>query len=227
MFKLPAKIVRVASNSRLCLILSILSIISSNFVQGKELVTACPVVETAENFDIGSYASASWYSHQQAENAYQPLENNYCVKAEYSVRSKPTLWGYTVDVNNLAQNEFGDEFDGKLCAYQTSGEVDASKLAVAPCFLPKVFAGPYWVVAYNEDEGFALISGGQPTIPALLESKSTGCRTGTGTNNSGLWIFSRSQERNDTLINLVRGIAQDSGFDISVLNDVDQRFCDV
>jgi len=42
----------------------------------------------------------------------------------------------------------------------------------------------------------------------------------------GLWIFSRSQERDDALIDKVRTIAVDAGFDISVLNDVDQSNCD-
>ena len=33
------------------------------------------------------------------------------------------------------------------------------KLEVAPCFLPTVAAGPYWVLDYSEEEGYALISG--------------------------------------------------------------------
>jgi hypothetical protein len=33
------------------------------------------------------------------------------------------------------------------------------KLEVAPCFLPTVAAGPYWVLEYSEEEGYALISG--------------------------------------------------------------------
>ena len=34
------------------------------------------------------------------------------------------------------------------------------KLEVAPCFLPTALAGPYWVLDYSEEEGYALISGG-------------------------------------------------------------------
>jgi len=112
-----------------------------------------------------------------------------------------------------------------LCAYQTEPEEAESKLAVAPCFLPRIFAGPYWVVAYNETEGYALISGGQPTIPS---GNGDGlCKTGTGINDSGLWIFSRNQTRDDALITKVRGIAVEAGFDLSVLNDVDHTMCDV
>jgi len=183
----------------------------------------CKTVTTVEPFDINEYASAPWYVQQQAEVSYQPIEQNYCVRAQYTVLDEPTfLFGYTVGVNNLAQDEQGREYGGDLCAYQTDDS--PSKLAVAPCFLPKLFAGPYWVVAYNETEGYALISGGQPTIPS---EDGSGCTTGTGINNSGLWIFTRQQERDEALVQKVRDIATDAGFDLSVLNDVDQTNCDV
>ena len=70
------------------------------------------VVEIVENFDIEAYTLAPWYCQQQAENAYQTLENNDCVKAEYKVRGKPSLWGYTVDVvYKMAHNEFWGEVE--------------------------------------------------------------------------------------------------------------------
>ena len=182
----------------------------------------CKTVTTVDNFDIDTYASLPWYSHQQAVNSYSPIEQNYCTRAEYTVRDSPTWWGYTVDVYNSAQYESGIAVEGNLCAYQTDEEESPSKLAVAPCFLPKFFSGPYWIVAYNETEGYALISGGQPT-----EIGDNGlCTTGTGINGSGLWIFSRSSLRDEALIDKVRGIAEEAGFDTSVLNDVDHTACD-
>lgn len=201
-------------------------------VQAQEDPLECPIVETVEDFDLDAYVSAPWFVHQQAVNSYSPLEQNFCVVAEYEIKEKPSFWGYTVTVNNSAQNEQGREFGAELCAYQTEGE-DVGKLAVAPCFLPKIWSGDYWVVAYEETdevagtEGYALISGGQPTIPPPEGSDLTGCRTGDGTNQSGLWIFSRSPERNEDLITTVRDIAVAKGFDVSVLNDVDQTSCDV
>lgn len=181
----------------------------------------CKTVTTVDNFDIEVYASAPWYSHKQAENSYSPIEQNYCTTAEYNVRKKKTFWGYTVDVNNQAEYESGRPVGGELCAYQTKESL--SKLAVAPCAIPKFLAGPYWIVAYDEAEGYALISGGQP--------KEVGegglCTTGSGINNSGLWIFSRSQERNETLIEKVESIAEEAGFDTTVLNDVDHTSCAV
>merc|ERR1711982_298248 len=92
---------------------------------------------------------------------------------------------------------------------------------VAPCFLPTIFSGPYWIVAYDESEGYALVSGGQPNV----KGEDGGCSTGTGVNYSGLWIFTRSQERDEELVLRVRGIAEEAGFDTSVLNDVDQTNC--
>lgn len=190
--------------------------------------TGCKLVKTVSDFDIDVYASKPWYIHQQAVTSYSPIDQNYCVKAEYTVRDKTTFWGYEVDVVNEAKNEFGATFGGGLCAYQTGKEGDdRSKLAVAPCWLPKFAAGPYWIVAYNETEGYALISGGQPYIRADPDDVDAGCKSGSGTNNSGLWIFSRSQTRDDALVEKVRGIASDAGFDLSVLGDVDQTGCDV
>ena len=52
-------------------------------------------------------------------------------------------------------------------------------------FVPSFLVGPYWELAYDENEGYALVSGGQPT-----EETTDGlCVPGDGINNSGLWIF--------------------------------------
>jgi len=119
---------------------------------------------------------------------------------------------------NYAEDVDGNQFGGPLCAAQNRRE--KGKLSVAPCAVPRWFAGPYWIVAYDEAEGYALISGGQPTI-----REEGGCRTGEGINNSGLWIFLRSKERDEDTIQKVRQIAKDQGFDLSVLNDVVQENC--
>jgi lipocalin len=142
------------------------------------------------------------------------------VRAQYAKRTVPTIpWGYTIDVLNEARDAVdGNLYGGKLNAYVKE---EPSKLAVAPSFVPKCFSGDYWVIAYDEKMGYALISGGQPTI----ESEDGGCRTGEGINESGLWIFTRNQARNDTVIQEVRGIAEGQGFDLTVLKDVVQEGC--
>jgi lipocalin len=177
--------------------------------------------------------------HQQAVNFYTPPEQSYCVTAQYSVKSKSSFWGYTIDVYNYAQDVDGASGGGSLCASVVDDD-SGSQLGVAPCWLPKLLDGPYWIVAYDPIEGYALISGGQPTIIVPEEvgcggndnttssSPGTGvcCKTGEGINNSGLWIFSRSPVRNDTLIEQVRGIATDAGFaTTTVLFDVNHTDC--
>jgi len=94
------------------------------------------------------------------------------------------------------------------------------KLGVAPCFMPNGIAGPYWVIAYSDSEGYALISGGPP-----FKSASGGCQTGEGVNGAGLWIFTRRQQRDEALVQKVRKIAASKGFDLSVLNDIGQSEC--
>jgi len=191
-------------------------------------ITGCKLVDTVPDFDIDVYADKKWHVQQQMENEYLPLENNYCSTAEYNVRDTPTFpWGYTVDVLNLSKDEDGLDVYSELCAYQTGKSgTDLSKLGVSPCFLPKSLAGPYWVVAYDEEEGYALVSGGQPYIRADPDDIEAGCQTGTGSGNSGLWILTREQTRDDDLVEFVRMIAKDAGFDLSVLNDVDHTNCD-
>ncbi len=77
------------------------------------------------------------------------------------------------------------------------------------------------MLEYSESEGYALVSGGQPTIPTTDGL----CKSGEGVNNSGLWIFTRSAARDETLVSKVRELAVAQGFDLSVLSDVDQTQC--
>lgn len=183
----------------------------------------CPTVTTQENFDLASYISKPWYIQQQQTLIYQPADKLYCVRARYEERNLPrwrNFFGYTINVFNQATDSNGDgNGEGQLCAYQTDPK-DPAKLGVSPCFLPKFVAGPYWVIAYDEEEGYALISGGQPTIRT-----ENGCKTGylgERSYNGGLWIFTRQYERDEALVQKVRDIAKAQGFDVTVLQDVVQ-----
>jgi len=197
------------------------------FTSGKVKVTAmslgkCPLVETQKNFDLMSYVSKPWYVQQQMATQYLPITWNFCVAAEYKVMEKTSFWGYSIQVRNIAREVDGTLHDsGSLLRAYNADKYDPAKLAVAPSFLPKVLSGDYWVLAYNEEEGYALISGGQPTTPTQ-----GGCTTGSGTNDAGLWIFTRARERNEALVQKVRGIAASQGFDLGVLNDIDQTSCE-
>lgn len=187
--------------------------------------SACAPVTTQPNFDVDAYISGRWYIQQQMVTHYLPESQNYCVYAEYQKLDKPTTWGYTIQVHNHAETRDHKAHDsGKFICAKPDGSGDPAKLNVGPCFLPRLpgwTTGPYWILAFDNSKGYALVSGGQPTI----ETSDGLCKTGSGVNGAGLWIFTREQQRNDALIQEVRGIAQSKGFDLSVLNDVDQSNC--
>eukprot|EP00438_Fugacium_kawagutii_P010892 Skav231400 [mRNA] locus=scaffold1456:312096:324529:- [translate_table: standard] len=156
--------------------------------------TQCPPAgfDTVQDFDLSKFISKRWYIQQQMAVNYLPASQNRCVYAEYQLREPKSFWGYDVSVHNHAEEVAAPHKvhdSGKtLCAKVV--DKARGKLEVAPCFLPTAAAGPYWVLDYSEDEGYALISGGAPTQPSA-----GGCRTGTGTNGAGLWIFTRQQKR--------------------------------
>jgi lipocalin len=177
--------------------------------------------DSIQNFNLATFVTKPWYIQQQAETSYLPKEQNYCVSAEYAILGKKTLLGYDVKVHNIAYDKTGKIFDSKDLIYAKIVDANTGKLEVAPYFLPPILSGAYWVIDYDESEGYALISGGPPK----LDGQNGLCRTGTGVNGAGLWIFTRQQTRNEDLVQKVRGIATTKGFDLTVLNDVNQTSC--
>ena len=167
------------------------------------------------------YANGTWFIQQQMAIEYLPNGFEHCVYAKYTILPKPTFLGYNIDVHNHAENASGAEPSGvkDICSQIVNGT--AGKLRVAPCFVPAALAGPYWVVAYDQAGGWALVSGGPPTV----DGDNGKCKTGTGINGSGLWIFTRQQARDDKLVNSIRLVANNLGFDLSVLKDVNQTGC--
>jgi len=189
----------------------------------------CPTVTVQPDFNITEYVRAKWYIHQQMVVSYLPKENNYCVTAEYTMKTETS-----VKVHNYANQDKvnGPVYDsdntlsilGGICGEIQDEKVPA-KLLVGPCRVPfhKFTYGPYWIIAAGPSPSnyeWALVSGGQPT-----NETPDGCRTGTGVNGSGLWIFTRSQKRDENLISMIRNQAKTQGFDLSVLNDVEQEGC--
>ena len=200
---------------------------TSETAPGPDLSLPCPALETAPDFDLDGYVSAPWYVQEQAETNYLPPEQNYCVTASYA-RMERSWWGYTVEVRNRSQDSRGREYGGTLAAAQVDPGKFPAMLEVAPRFLPRFLAGPYWVLAYREADastgtkGYALVSGGQPT-----ERHEGGCRTRTTGFfrgfSGGLWIFTREAERDEALVAEVRALARDEfGLDVSILNEVRQ-----
>lgn len=180
----------------------------------------CPQVQTQADFKLTTFISKRWYAQKQMVVDYLPEDSFNCVTAMYTPREPQfPWWSYSINVENRATKDDGERMDADLCA-TGADDADAAKLKVAPCFLPSVVAGPYWVLAHNEEEGYALISGGQPTIKT-----DSGCKTGSGTNGSGLWIFTREAFPSAALVQKVIDIAESQGFDVSVLRKVAHTNC--
>jgi len=189
---------------------------------------ACPPEDfsSIKDIDLDAYISKRWHIQQQMETSYLPKSHNWCVYADYRRLAKKSFWGYDVGVHNHAEEQDGTIHDSDIDI--KGGGIMAKildqktgKLEVAPHFLPTFLAGPYWVIDYSEAEGYTLVSGGAPTVTG----KDGLCKTGSGTNNAGLWIFTRAQKTDATLVAKVRAIAQSKGFDVSVLNQVDNSNC--
>merc|ERR1719356_105035 len=171
-------------------------------------------------FDFKWYTSAKWYAQAQMVISYLPADYFRCVTAEYTLLDKPTLLGYNIKVSNHAENKDGEALGPLTTICGKIENSTAGKLKVSPCFLPTPLAGPYWIIAFDRAEGWSLVSGGPPS-----QSGTGGCKTGTGTNDSGLWIFTREQRRDEALVQKIKGIATDKGFDTSVLKPTDQTAC--
>merc|ERR1719262_1520205 len=101
-------------------------------------------------------------------------------------------WGYDVKVRARAfESESGIRHDsGETLGGKMVDEANG-KFKIAPVFVPSNLGGDYWVVDYSEREGYALISGGEPTI-----ATPDGRQCGAGVNNAGLFIYTRQQRRN-------------------------------
>jgi len=200
-------------------------VVAAAFVVASVSAVTCPPpgfnTEGAINggFDVNWYANGTWFVQQQMPISYLPVGFTYCVSATYTLKTtKP--WNYDVAVLNAAENSSGQTPKGPKGICGKVVNATEGKLEVAPCFLPPILSGPYWVVDFSVEDGWALVSGGPPKI----ESNGA-CKTGTGTNDSGLWIFTRMQRRNQVVVDNIRTLAQKKGFDVSVLADVNQTGC--
>lgn len=154
------------------------------------------------------FASAPWYVQKQRVVPFQPPSTFYCVEANYNFepnRWYSFLYGWELQARNYGETEDGETREATLCVKQQ--DENPSKLWVAPCWLP--FSGPFWVVEYVEGEqGYAVISGGQPNVPT-----ENGCKVEDG---NGLWIFTRERNPSDILVEEVLNITSAKGFDVEL-----------
>ena len=193
---------------------------------------ACKTVDTVEGLDLRAWTSHPWYVQEQQVVRYQPLDNFYCVRARYTLNDA----GDEVEVYNSARRGGVDGEDTnargmRLRAVLEDKDASTSKLLVGPAFLPRFTYGPYWIVAVSPDVPdpelgyeWAIVSGGAPT--RLTDQENGLCSTGDGTNDSGLWLFTREPAVGADVVEVMRATARDAGFDTSVLKPVTQEGCE-
>lgn len=206
-------------------------LLSTEIFQINGHASLCPPVTTMKNVNQTEFLRATWYVQKQQIVDYQPIENFYCVAATYDVQGKyvPLYTGKVISVFNYGNvgkvngpptNTANDTI---LCARQKDGK-DNSKLLVAPCFLPNIFAGPYWILGAGPSASeykWAIISGGQPSVvyPDGCTTKTTGVR------NAGLWIFSRTPVLDEMYMKDAEFVLREKKYSLSQLIDVEQEGC--
>lgn len=214
---------------------------------GDGVVCPPPGFDSVKGLDLMKYVSAPWYVQEQMPVAYQSVEDLYCVRARYQLQDQDDLSkGITVynyankgKVNGPAEGTSGTGGSSFQLQAVVPNLDDASKLLVGPSFLEKLlgkdlaekFYGDYWVVAAglssNETLGYdwAIISGGPPRTRGA-----DGCITGTKfldrfqVNGAGFWLFSRKPVDPEGT-QVMRTVAKEKGFDLSVLRKVEQEGC--
>ena len=221
-------------------IYSLIYTLSSSVTYGLQ-TTNCPLIKLQTNpmVNLTEYTRASWYVQQQQLTGYQPLEDLYCVTATYDSNNDtdvPFFSGNVISVYNYANQgkvngpSMGNYTPGtkhnfrQLCARELN-QSEPEKLEVAPCFLPNLFDGAYWILEAGPtttNYDWAIVIGGQPT--KRIDNSS--CTTSdTGINGSGLWLFSRNQTLTDPVIRYLHRVLYLHNISTTLLHNVTQTGC--
>ena len=192
---------------------------------------SCPNVQPMLDFNTTEYIRATWFIQQQQITGYQPRDSLYCVAQTLNETNTrvPFFNGSVLSVYNYGRvggvnGTLENKNNFTLCARQVN-QSDPARIVNAPCFLPNIFAGPYWVIAAGPRPDFyewAIVSGGPPTVKYQDGNCSTSLE---GTNGSGLWLFTR--KLNGTrFVPTMRSTLLDLGYTTSQLLNVTQDGCD-
>lgn len=212
---------------------SILTIIYLFIINFSFIECKCPTISLQTNppINVTEYLKSSWYIQEQQINGYQKKEDLYCVLATYNIDNNskvPLFKGDVFSVYNYANSYRvnGESLNNStvLCGRITNKD-HSEKILVAPCFLPNILGGPYWIVLagpYRNNYQWAVVSGGQPTVQITNNT----CTTKTsGVNGSGLWIFSRDKIMDKNTLKMIKQKMLDKGIATSRLLPVQQKGC--
>lgn len=204
-----------------------------NILLSAAILSACPNISPMSEFNTSEYIRSTWFVQEQQINGYQANNTLYCVAQTLNESSTyvPFFGGPVLSVYNYANidNVNGapmnkDNFT--LCARQVNSS-RPSQILNGPCWLPNIFAGPYWVIdagpsPYNYS--WAIISGGPPTV----EYPDGNCTTSEkGVNGSGLWLLTRDNtvENVRYYVSVMRERLKMMGYTLSKLLPVKQIGC--
>lgn len=197
------------------------------------LILSCPDIQPMTNFNTSEYIRSTWYIQQQQITGYQQPNTLYCVAQtlDSTNTTVPFFDGSVVLVYNYAnlnsvngENQNAGNFT--LCARQPYKN-DTARILNAPCFLPNLFAGPYWVLAagpHSYNYSWAIVSGGEPDITYNDGNCSTSLK---GINGSGLWLFTRERYGGFAMesVSTMRNYLVNMGITTSQLLNVSQHGC--
>ena len=197
------------------------------------LSMSCPTITPMPNFNTTEYIRTTWYIQQQQITGYQPNNTLYCV-AQTLDKTTNTVPFFSGDVLSVYNYATVDKVNGEplnannftLCARQPNVSLP-SEILNGPCWLPNLFAGPYWVIDAGpspSNYSWAIVSGGPPTVKYPDGNCSTSEK---GVNGSGLWLFTRDnvEENVAYYVNLMRESLKVLGYSVSQLLPVHQQGC--
>ena len=199
-------------------------------------------LQTNPMVNLTEYFRASWYVQQQQVNGYQSLDELYCVVATYDLNNHTHVPFFSGDVVSVFNYANSGRVNGPPMGYIRPGtngsfsnmtslcgrvynRSQPERLAVAPCFLPNLFAGPYWILSAGPSPShyeWAIVIGGQPTV----QMENHTCTTAeSGINGSGLWLFSRNQTLRHVDLMYLHRVLEYHNVSTSLLHNVSQSGC--
>jgi hypothetical protein len=207
----------------------------------------CPTLQAQQNFNVTEWIRASWYIQKQQVNGYQQEDSLYCVVATYNEtfrgtpRTVPFFGGQVLTVyndcnvgktngptsNNFSDPSFKPGFGAPLCGRLNNKE-DPAKIVVAPCALPNVLAGNYWVVEAGptpDNYEYGIIIAGQPTVENADGCTTPSTCTGPAQTGCGLWVVTRKTIATADQLSELDGILHKKGISTQDLKYIDHTGC--